>query len=249
MALELKKSSRKSKDPIEKLGKESDGDTEAKAAKQEILVAPLPQNMFVWHFTFHGSKGSPFEGGLYHGQVLLPPSYPNAPPRVQMLTPSGRFQPGHDICLSASAYHPETWQPTWTVPGLVAALQAHMLTDAREIGGVHATPEARRRLAQESRSYRCRHCGTDHHAIYLDYHGIQKPSQSSLSDSEMESPPKYYYRGSSAADSLMKQRSTTSSAFRLLHTLARLTIFSQLFWIIVAGYLLHKIIQEQFLVT
>mmetsp|Transcript_39119 Transcript_39119/g.67661 ORF Transcript_39119/g.67661 Transcript_39119/m.67661 type:complete len:135 (+) Transcript_39119:461-865(+) len=133
MALELKKSSRKSKDPIEKLGKESDGDTEAKAAKQEILVAPLPQNMFVWHFTFHGSKGSPFEGGLYHGQVLLPPSYPNAPPRVQMLTPSGRFQPGHDICLSASAYHPETWQPTWTVPGLVAALQAHMLTDAREV--------------------------------------------------------------------------------------------------------------------
>jgi ubiquitin-conjugating enzyme E2 J1 len=36
-----------------------------------------------------------------------------------------------DICLSASAFHQETWQPAWTVRTLVSALRAHMATKVR----------------------------------------------------------------------------------------------------------------------
>mmetsp|Transcript_13089 Transcript_13089/g.27517 ORF Transcript_13089/g.27517 Transcript_13089/m.27517 type:complete len:132 (-) Transcript_13089:1128-1523(-) len=70
-----------------------------------------------------------------------------------MLTPSGRFIPGEDICLSASSYHPETWTPQWTILSLVDALRIHMLTMANEIGGVMASDGKRRQLATESRSW------------------------------------------------------------------------------------------------
>lgn len=70
-----------------------------------------------------------------------------------MLTPSGRFVCGEDICLSASSYHPETWSPRWTVLSLVDALRIHMLTTANEIGGVNSSDEKRRSYADSSRSW------------------------------------------------------------------------------------------------
>ena len=100
-----------------------------------------------------GPANSVYEGGVYHGRVLLPKDYPGSPPRVQMLTPTGRFICGADICLSASNYHPETWSPRWTVISLVNALRLHMLTTANEIGGVMASDDRRREYATASRSW------------------------------------------------------------------------------------------------
>jgi len=155
-----------------------------------IRLAPLPHNMFHWHFSFGGVPGSPYEGGVYHGQIILPLNYPNSPPRVQMLTPNGRFQVKTDICLSASAYHPETWAPSWTVTTIVMALRTHMLTDAHEIGGVNATPETRRKLARASHDFSCRACGT-HHAHFckksLEYQLDQIQSTKETGSTETES--------------------------------------------------------------
>ncbi len=50
--------------------------------------------MFEWHFTFLGAKGSPFEGGLYHGSISLPADYPKSGPSVRLLNPSQRFKVG-----------------------------------------------------------------------------------------------------------------------------------------------------------
>eukprot|EP00985_Skeletonema_marinoi_P018534 scaffold10388_cov115-Skeletonema_marinoi.AAC.4 len=111
-------------------------------------------NLLRWHFSVAGPANSVYENGIYHGRVLLPKDYPASPPRVQMITPSGRFIPGHDICLSASSYHPETWTPRWTVLSLVDGLRLHMLTTANEIGGVLASDEKRRQYAIESRSWK-----------------------------------------------------------------------------------------------
>lgn len=49
-------------------------------------------NMFEWHFTFLGAKGTPFEGGLYHGSISLPENYPKSGPSVRMLNPNQRFK-------------------------------------------------------------------------------------------------------------------------------------------------------------
>ena len=58
---------------------------------------------------------------------------------IQVWTPSGRFKPGMDICLSASAYHPEAWTPRWSIFGMVNALRLHMLSSPNEIGAMTST--------------------------------------------------------------------------------------------------------------
>ena len=144
-------------------------------------LLPLPQdNLFEWHFTIRGPEGTEFEGGYYHGRVILPSEYPMKPPSIILMTvseyilcrehcqrvlasnlkypvtnncgiqeklacfkctlcvkhthmytyiktfcavhmlfcvcvqPNGRFALHQKICLSASSYHPELWQPSWS---------------------------------------------------------------------------------------------------------------------------------------
>lgn len=119
-----------------------------------VRIGPMGKNLLRWHFSVQGAPNSVYEEGIYHGRVLLPKDYPASPPRVQMLTPSGRFITGEDICLSASSYHPESWTPRWTVLSLIDALRLHMLTSANEIGGAHASNDARREHAMKSRTWR-----------------------------------------------------------------------------------------------
>lgn len=73
-----------------------------------------------------------------------------------------------DICLSASSYHPELWQPEWKLHDLVIALRSYMLSSPREIGGVHSTDEEKRILAKNSRSFVCSICSLDHGALCGD---------------------------------------------------------------------------------
>jgi ubiquitin-protein ligase len=127
----------------------------AKSSKQKnstqpppVCIGPLATNLKHWHFSFLGC--GIYEQGIYHGRILLPKDYPLSPPRVQMWTPSGRFKPHHDICLSASAYHPETWTPRWTVLSLVQSLRLHMLTNPQEIGGVTSSAEETLEYARKS---------------------------------------------------------------------------------------------------
>lgn len=59
-------------------------------------------------------------------------------------------QVGADICLSATSFHQETWQPVWTVRTLVSALRSHMATKAVEVGGIEASAARRLVLAHRS---------------------------------------------------------------------------------------------------
>lgn len=61
---------------------------ELTAATDEYCARPLDDNLFEWHFTVHGSPSSDFEGGVYHGRILLPPEYPMKPPNIILLTVS-----------------------------------------------------------------------------------------------------------------------------------------------------------------
>ena len=49
-------------------------------------AAPLEDNMFDWHFTIRGPRDTDFEGGIYHGRILLPSDYPFRPPNIILLT-------------------------------------------------------------------------------------------------------------------------------------------------------------------
>jgi len=45
-----------------------------------VVAEALEENIFEWHFAIGGQVGSEFEGGIYHGRILLPPEYPFKPP-------------------------------------------------------------------------------------------------------------------------------------------------------------------------
>ena len=121
-----------------------------------IRAAPLEENILEWHYVLEGSKGSPYEGGWYHGKVTFPENYPMAPPKLCMLTPSGRFEPGKSICLSMTEFHPENWNPMWHVSTILLGLQSFMTDDANTYGSIQNTSIQRRAYAQASLSYNVR---------------------------------------------------------------------------------------------
>jgi len=126
----------------------------------EYHAAPLESDMFEWHFTIRGPPSTAFDGGVYHGRILLPPEYPFKPPHIILLTPSGRFATNTKVCLSFSAYHPELWQPAWGIRLILEALISFLDTPADgAIGALDWSETERKRLAQASQTWACPHCG------------------------------------------------------------------------------------------
>eukprot|EP00271_Cylindrocystis_brebissonii_P000007 TRINITY_DN1000_c0_g1_i1.p1 TRINITY_DN1000_c0_g1~~TRINITY_DN1000_c0_g1_i1.p1 ORF type:complete len:468 (+),score=114.87 TRINITY_DN1000_c0_g1_i1:400-1803(+) len=119
---------------------------------KEYTSMPVEEDIFEWQFAIHGPRDSEFEGGIYHGRIILPADYPFKPPAFMLLTPSGRFEVQTKICLSISAHHPEHWQPSWSVRTALLALIAFMPTKPDgALGSLDYTKEERRALAQKSR--------------------------------------------------------------------------------------------------
>lgn len=126
----------------------------------QYVAAPLETNMFDWHFTLRGPRDTEFEGGIYHGRIILPSDYPFKPPNIMLLTPNGRFEVKKKICLSISAYHPEEWQPAWGVRLILEALISFMPTSGEgAIGALDFSTSERKRLAKVSVDYTCDTCG------------------------------------------------------------------------------------------
>ena len=125
-----------------------------------LHAAPLEANLFEWHFTIAGPPSTPYSHGVYHGRIVLPPTYPLRPPSFRFLTPSGRFEVNREICLSISGHHEETWQPAWGIRTALWALRAFMEGDAKgQVGGMEMPQRERERLANESCTWRCHGCG------------------------------------------------------------------------------------------
>ncbi len=52
-------------------------------------------NLFEWHFTLRGPGDTSFDGGIYHGRIILPPEYPMKPPSIILLTVSNHLHIEH----------------------------------------------------------------------------------------------------------------------------------------------------------
>ena len=52
----------------------------------DYFAQPLSDNLFEWHFTVRGPAETEFDGGIYHGRIVLPPDYPMKPPNIIVLT-------------------------------------------------------------------------------------------------------------------------------------------------------------------
>merc|ERR1712187_177910 len=83
-------------------------------------------DLLVWQFLFQGPAGTPYSGGWYWGCLDIAKDYPFNPPLVKMRTPSGRLETDVWLCRTAQDFHPEGWQPTWTIGGMLMAVLAIM---------------------------------------------------------------------------------------------------------------------------
>ncbi|KAG0602176.1 hypothetical protein M758_11G165100 [Ceratodon purpureus] len=121
-----------------------------------VLARPSPTDILEWHYVLEGSENTPFEGGVYHGKVKFPPEYPYKPPGISMITPNGRFATQKRICMSMSDFHPETWNPMWSVSSILTGLLSFMMDNTPTTGSVSTSNEEKQRLAQNSLAFNCK---------------------------------------------------------------------------------------------
>eukprot|EP00884_Botryococcus_braunii_P008874 jgi/Botrbrau1/17989/Bobra.0460s0005.1 len=115
-----------------------------------IRAHPCPSNLLEWHYVLEGAEGTEYEGGVYHGKIIFPAQYPFQPPSLQMLTPSGRFATKTKLCLSMTDFHPESWNPLWSVGTILSGLLSFMYDNAHTTGSISSTKEDKIRLAAAS---------------------------------------------------------------------------------------------------
>merc|ERR1712137_687411 len=115
-----------------------------------IEACPRENNILEWHYVILGPKDSPYAGGIYHGKLTFPPNYPFKPPGIQMFTPNGRFKTSTRLCLSMSDFHPETWNPLWSVSSILSGLLSFMLEEHSTYGSTRTTTAEKIKLAKQS---------------------------------------------------------------------------------------------------
>ncbi|CAM8915172.1 unnamed protein product [Rhodiola kirilowii] len=175
----------------------------------DFMGLPLEENIFEWQFAIRGPADTEFEGGIYHGRIQLPPEYPLKPPSFMLLSPNGRFETQTKICLSISNYHPEHWQPSWSVRTALVALIAFMPTKPNgALGSLDYTKEERKALAVKSREAAPRFGTPERQKLIDEIHEYmlrKAPSvpEKSSQISSVESPVKEADTESTPADAVV----------------------------------------------
>jgi len=115
-----------------------------------VTAAPMPSNILEWHYVVTGPEKTPYEGGLYHGKLVFPREFPFKPPSIYMITPSGRFKVNTRLCLSISDFHPDTWNPAWSVSSILTGLVSFMTEKTPTLGSLETSDYTKRQLALQS---------------------------------------------------------------------------------------------------
>ena len=122
-----------------------------KSPEPGIVAKPSSStNILDWYFLIDGPKDTAYDKGKYFGKILFPKDYPFKPPGIIMSTPSGRFEPGKKICMSMSDYHPETWNPMWSVSSILKGIQSFMADNEITAGSIRTSEQEKKKLAKES---------------------------------------------------------------------------------------------------
>mmetsp|Transcript_9137 Transcript_9137/g.14177 ORF Transcript_9137/g.14177 Transcript_9137/m.14177 type:complete len:279 (-) Transcript_9137:16-852(-) len=118
-----------------------------------IVAEPDESNLLTWHYAIRGPSGTCYESGIYIGKIKFPNEYPLKPPSMYMSTPSGRFQCNKKICMSMSDFHPESWNPLWSVASIIQGIQSFMVSEELTTGGMRASEADRKKFAAMSVDY------------------------------------------------------------------------------------------------
>ncbi|XP_028752159.1 ubiquitin-conjugating enzyme E2 34-like [Neltuma alba] len=148
-----------------------------------VVAHPSPNDILEWHYVLEGSEGTPFAGGYYYGKIKFPPEYPYKPPGISMTTPNGRFITQKKICLSMSDFHPESWNPMWSVSSILTGLLSFMIDSSPTTGSVSTTAEEKQRLAKSSLAFNCKNATfRKMFPEYVDKYNQQRLSEQAASE-------------------------------------------------------------------
>jgi ubiquitin-conjugating enzyme E2 J2 len=118
----------------------------------KITAQPNEANILEWYYVLEGDSdpSSHYHGGIYFGKLVFPKEYPYKPPGVIILTPNGRFKPNRRLCLSMSDFHPESWNPMWSISTILTGLYSFMVEKTATTGSIETNDATKRKLASES---------------------------------------------------------------------------------------------------
>ncbi|EOA13911.1 hypothetical protein CARUB_v10027028mg [Capsella rubella] len=145
-----------------------------------VVARPSPNDILEWHYVLEGSEGTPFAGGFYYGKIKFPPEYPYKPPGITMTTPNGRFVTQKKICLSMSDFHPESWNPMWSVSSILTGLLSFMMDNSPTTGSVNTSVAEKQQLAKSSLAFNCKNA--TFRKLFPDY--VEKYSQQQVAEEE-----------------------------------------------------------------
>ena len=139
--------------------------------QKDMVIKVTGSNLGEVHFTVKGPTETMFEGGVYHGKIILPANFPFGAPDVQLISPSGRFTPHKAICINGyTAWHKESWSPAVTISSIVRAVQS-LFSELSQTGiGYDFTPDQSevKRLLPQSKVFVCPECGLKHTDCFKD---------------------------------------------------------------------------------
>ncbi|XP_055938763.1 ubiquitin-conjugating enzyme E2 J2-like [Argiope bruennichi] len=115
-----------------------------------VKAHPLQSNILEWHFAVLGPEDTPYKGGVYHGKLVFPGEFPFKPPSIYMITPNGRFKCNTRLCLSISDFHPDTWNPAWSVSTILTGLLSFMVEKNPTLGSIETSDYEKKLLATRS---------------------------------------------------------------------------------------------------
>jgi ubiquitin-protein ligase len=136
---------------------------------------PQESNILIWHFCIVGcDKDTPYYGGVYVGRITHVYNYPLGAPSICMLTPSGKFDPGKQICLTNTGLHNEQWSEAWTMNTILIGLLSIMNEDtAKGTNFVCTTSAEKKKSALASHEYNRAHLSE----IYKEFRFIASVSR------------------------------------------------------------------------
>jgi peroxin-4 len=95
---------------------------EASSPDSEIQLAPVDGNLNNWRGFVHGPDSTPFAKGHFELEIIVPSSYPLAPPNIRFATkifhPNVHPKTG-EICLDILK---NAWSPAWTLQATCRAI-------------------------------------------------------------------------------------------------------------------------------
>ncbi|XP_076757722.1 ubiquitin-conjugating enzyme E2 J2 [Xylocopa sonorina] len=118
-----------------------------------VVAEPVPSNILEWHYVVKGPEKTPYEGGFYHGKLIFPREFPFQPPSIYMTTPNGRFKVNTRLCLSISDFHPDTWNPAWSVSTILTGLLSFMIENSPTMGSINTSDYEKKQFATQSLEY------------------------------------------------------------------------------------------------